>query len=179
MTTRYFRTLVAVRLVLAAAVAASLSTASAADAERHAEVARRGAEVMPFELAKIRHVFTKTPNGGTQRLVVKNSLDAKQVLLVREHLHEIEAQFERRDFNAPARIHGKAMPGLAELEAAPAGTISIRYADVKGGAMLTFTTVDAHLVHALHRWFDAQVDDHGRDATAGHVGHAVHLGDRR
>jgi len=162
------------RILLAAACAAVVSGAGAADAERHADVARRGAEVMPFDLARTTHVFTKSAHGGTQRVVARDDADAGQVRLVREHLHDIEAQFRRGDFSGPTKIHGESMPGLAELKAAPPGSVSIRYADVKGGAMLTYSTADKRLVHALHRWFDAQLDDHGHDAMEGHAAHPGH-----
>ncbi|MEO8309615.1 MAG: aspartate carbamoyltransferase [Caldimonas sp.] len=155
-------------MLIAMACAAGLSNAHAADEARQADVARRGAEVMPFDLSRTTHVFTTTTHGGTQRVVARNAKDALQVRLVREHLHEIEAQFRRGDFSGPTTIHGDAMPGLAELKAAPPGAIAIRYSDVKGGVVLTFTAADPRLVHALHRWFDAQVDDHGHHAMKGH-----------
>jgi hypothetical protein len=142
--------------------------ATAADAEREADVARRGAEVMPFDLAATTHVFTKTAHGGTQRVVAKRRDDAAQTRLVRAHLREIQRQFEQRDFSAPAHIHGSEMPGLAELQAAAPGAITIAYRDVPGGAELTYRTKDERLVAALHRWIDAQLSDHGHDAHEGH-----------
>jgi hypothetical protein len=66
------------------------------------------------------------------------------------------------------------MPGLAELEAATPGQIDIAYQEVPAGAELTYRTSDARLVAALHRWFDAQLSDHGADAMAGH--HEAHHG---
>ncbi|HJV63444.1 MAG TPA: aspartate carbamoyltransferase [Albitalea sp.] len=147
------------------------AAATAADAQRQGEVARRGAEGMPFELARTTHVFTKTDHGGTQRVIAKDMADAGQVRLVREHLHEIQVQFRRGDFSGPARIHGADMPGLAELKGAAPGAVSVDYADVAGGAELRFASQDARLVQALHRWFDAQLSDHGHDAVEGHAHH--------
>ncbi|HEX7438551.1 MAG TPA: aspartate carbamoyltransferase [Caldimonas sp.] len=143
-------------------------TADAADVERQAEVARRGAEVMPFSLKATTHIFTRTDRGGTQRVVAKDASDSVQVRLVREHLHELQRQFRKGDFSGPAHIHGAAMPGLADLKAATPGAISVAYKDVQGGAELTYRTSDATLVAALHRWFDAQLSDHGADAMQGH-----------
>lgn len=97
-----------------------------ASTERQAEVARRGAEVMPFDVAKTTHVFTKTDRGGTQRVVAKDPADAEQVRLVRAHLHEIQAQFRSGDFSGPAHIHGETMPGLAELKGSGLGAVAIR-----------------------------------------------------
>lgn len=155
-------------LAIALALAAGVAPAQTADAARQAEVARRGADVMPFSLAATRHVFTKTSDGGTQRVVARKPSDTAQVKLVRQHLREIETQFRRGDFTGPAHIHGAQMPGLADLESARPGEIAIDYRDVPGGAELAYRTANPALVTALHSWFDAQVSDHGHDAMAGH-----------
>ena len=123
---------------------------------------------MPFSLAATTHVFTKTADGGTQRVVAKQASDATQVKLVREHLHEIQAQFLKGGFSGPEHIHGQQMPGLAELKAAKPGQVSIDYKSVTGGAELKYRTSNSDLVKALHTWFDAQLSDHGSDAMAGH-----------
>lgn len=140
-----------------------------ADAQRQAEVAQRGKKVMPFSLNATTHIFTKNAEGGTQRVVVKKANDAAQVRLVRQHLQDIMDQFLKGDFSGPTHIHGQDMPGLAELQAAKPGQIAIGYKDVKGGAELTYKTSGAHLVAALHKWFDAQLSDHGVDAMEGHM----------
>lgn len=141
------------------------------DAQHQAEVAKRGPDVMPFSLAATTHFFTKTNNGGTQRVIAKDVSDAAQTRLVREHLRAIRMQFSQRDFSGPSHIHGSDMPGLAQLEAAQPGQISITYRDVAGGAELTYRTAKRDLVTALHAWFDAQVSDHGADAIGGHQHH--------
>jgi hypothetical protein len=159
-------------LALALAVSTGmLVDAQAADAGRQADVARRGADVMPFDLKATTHIFTKTERGGIQRVVAKDVSNAAQTRLVREHLREIQGQFKKGDFSGPAHIHGSDMPGLAELKAAAPGAISVDLADVPGGAELTYTTRDAGLVTALHRWFDAQLSDHGADAMRGRHPH--------
>ena len=142
------------------------------DALRQAEVSERGKDVMPFSLAATTHVFTKTAEGGTQKVVAKKPTDTAQVKLARHHLQEIRERFLKGDFSGPSHIHGQDMPGLAELKAAKRGQVVIDYKDVKGGGQLTYKTADAALVAALHRWFDAQLSDHGKDAKAGHA----HLG---
>lgn len=139
-----------------------------ADAQRQAEVSERGKDVMPFSLTATTHVFTKNAEGGVQRVVAKMPSDKAQVKLVRTHLQEIRAQFLQGDFSGPSQIHGQGMPGLAELKAAQPGQIAIDYEEIKGGAELTYKTVDATLVAALHQWFDAQLSDHGNDAMEGH-----------
>jgi hypothetical protein len=34
------------------------------------------------------------------------------------------------------------------------------------GAEITFKTTDPHLLTAIHRWFGAQLSEHGADAKA-------------
>lgn len=149
--------------------------ALSADAQRQAEVAKLGAEVMPFNIKATTHIFTKSADGGTQRVVAKDPSDAVQTRLVREHLRDIQTQFRRGDFSGPAQIHGTDMPGLAQFKAAKPGQITIAYQEVEGGAELTYRTANAKLVTALHAWFDAQLSDHGADAMAGHQHHHVDM----
>ena len=143
----------------------------AADAQRQADVAERGKDVMPFSLKDTTHVFTKTSDGGIQRVVVKDVTNADQTKLVRAHLREIEQQFRKGDFSGPSHIHGKDMPGLDALRRAKPGQIAIAYRNVDGGAELAYRTSDLKMVAALHKWFDAQLSDHGADAMEGHQHH--------
>lgn len=160
-------------LTLCAAVAA-MAPSFADAAHRQAEVARLGADVMPFRLKATTHVFTKTDRGGVQQVVAKDAADVQQVKLVREHLRDIRLQFLKGNFSGPTHIHGAEMPGLAVLKTSGPGQMSIEYKDVEAGAKLTYDTADAKLVKALHLWFDAQLADHGSDATAGHSQHHDH-----
>lgn len=161
-------------LALAAATLLPPLAARADDAARQADVARRGAAVMPFDLAATVHVFTKTAQGGVQQVLARDPADETQARQVRQHLQALRERFLAGDWSAPAAIHGQDMPGLAELRAAPAGAIAVTYREVPGGAELGYATDDLRLVDALHRWFDAQLADHGADAMAGPMpaGHA-------
>lgn len=159
-------------LYLAFAAFTSLPfTAHSADAQRQAEVAKLGPDVMPFSIKAATHIFTKSSDGGTQRVITKDVSDATQTRLVREHLREIQTQFQKGDFSGPSHIHGNDMPGLAQLKAAKPGQISITYRDAEGGAEFTYRTGNPKLVSALHAWFDAQLSDHGTDAMEGHQRH--------
>jgi len=140
----------------------------AADASRHAEVAERGSQVMPFALDRTTHIFTKTSVGGVQQVVAKNAADASQISMIRMHLSQIASAFAHGDFAGPTHIHGADMPGLAELKSAKPGSVLIRYSDIQSGGQIEYTTKNANLRSAIHAWFDAQVSDHGADAMAGH-----------
>jgi hypothetical protein len=42
---------------------------------------------------------------------------------------------------------------------------------VKGGAALSYKTIEPSLVIALQKWFNAQRSDHGKDAMQDHDHH--------
>jgi hypothetical protein len=126
---------------------------------------------MPFSLAATRHVFTKTAQGGIQRVEARRATDVEQVKLVQRHLKDLQRQFLSGDFSGPAHLHGDAMPGLAELKAAAKGQLGIEFTEDPAGAELVYRTTDPALVQAIHHWFDAQLSDHGADAMAGHHHH--------
>lgn len=132
-------------------------------AERQAEVAQLGADVMPFDLDATTHRFEPIDDGLVQTVVADDPNDGQQVSLVREHLAAEAERFANGDYSDPASIHGEDMPGLAELEAG-ASAIAIELEDVTDGARITYTTDDPALIDALHRWAQAQVTDHGEHA---------------
>ncbi len=140
---------------------------------RQEEVADRGAGVMPFDLEETTHVFEATGSGGVEKVTADNPTDTEQILLVREHLREEASKFSRGDFSDPAEIHGEDMPGLKELEAGVEG-IDFRYAELPNGAQIEYVTDDPALVSALHRWFEAQLSDHGEHASPDDEQHSSH-----
>jgi hypothetical protein len=131
---------------------------------RQEEVARKGAKVMPFDLEQTTHVFQKLDDGGLQKVVAKDPSNKKQITLIQGHLKEESEKFRKGDFSDPTKIHGADMPGLAELKAG-AKQIDISYTALPEGAQIRYRAKDPKLVAALHRWFDAQVSDHGHHAT--------------
>ena len=153
-------------VALAAGCTNAETPAPAASADRQAQVAERGQSVMPFDLDRTTHHFTKTGSGGVQTVVADDPQDASQVGLVRQHLRQEADRFRRGDFTDPASIHGDQMPGLAALRGSP-GKVTVEYAPTGDGARITYTSGDAAIVAALHAWFDAQVSDHGAHATPG------------
>lgn len=140
--------------------------ATAASAETKQEhVHHMSHDVMPFDLAKTTHLFHMTDSGGVERVIVKDANDKDQLALVQQHLkHEAEA-FQRGDYSDPISLHGDAMPGLKELQN-EAELISVRYSALPNGAEITFETADLHLLTAIHKWFGAQLSEHGADAVS-------------
>jgi len=124
-----------------------------------------GHDVMPFDLSKTTHIFRMTDSGGVERVIVKDATGKDQVPLIQQHLqHEAEA-FQRGDYADPASLHGTGMPGLKELQAG-AARIKVSYSALPTGAEITFETKDLHLLTAIHRWFGAQLSEHGADAAS-------------
>ena len=120
---------------------------------------------MPFDLAKTTHIFRMTESGGVERVIIKDATAQDQVALIQRHLrHEAEA-FQRGDYSDPASLHGPNMPGLKDLQAG-AARIKVTYSALPNGAEITFETTDIHLLTAIHRWFGAQLSEHGADATS-------------
>ncbi len=146
------------------ALAAWALVAREVPANRQAEVAARGAEVMPFDLERTTHIFDDMPDGGLQQVVADDPTDTAQIALIRAHLQEEAVKFQRGDFGDPASIHGDAMPGLAGLRQGY-GLIEVAYAELPDGAQIRYTTSDPAMVTALHAWFAAQLSDHGGHAT--------------
>lgn len=159
-------TTLAMATALAFAAIAPQATAATAE-DRQAQVATRGAKVMPFDLDRTRHVFTKTATGGEQRVVALAADDAAQATLIRAHLKDIAERFAKGDFSGPAFIHGEDMPGLAELRRAQPGQWTAQYREVENGGEIVYASSLPALVQAIHAWFDAQVSDHGRHAQHG------------
>jgi hypothetical protein len=123
----------------------------------------RGVMVMPFDLDKTTHFFTKTKEGGVQKILVKDPQDSEQIDLIRTHLQKEAELFNKGDFSDPSALHGESMPGLSVLEQS-ADKVAVEYSDIPDGGQLTYITDDPEIINALHLWFMAQLQDHGMDA---------------
>jgi hypothetical protein len=106
-----------------------------------------------------------TESGGVERVVVKDRSHAGQVLLIRQHLRKEAERFQHGDDSDPATLHGAGIPGLRDLQLG-ARRVKVSYSDLPDGAQITFKTADPHLLTAIHRWFGAQLSEHGADAKA-------------
>ena len=145
--------------------AALIPTAWAADTARQQEVAQKGAMVMPFNGQNSKHVFQKTPDGGLQQVIAKDASNRGLVEAIRGHLSMEVDRFKKGDYSDPMKIHGMDMPGVQYLSKIKPGQIVITYRDLPNGAEVRYTGRDAATVTAIHNWFDAQLSDHGSDAT--------------
>jgi hypothetical protein len=150
-------------VMFACAIAPLMAAAGTETMQQHVHSASH--EVMPFDVGKTLHVFRMTETGGTQRVVIREPAYSSEVGLIRGHLKEEASRFQAGNFSDPAHLHGAAMPGLKELEAG-AARIRVTYRELPDGAEIEFETRDPALVTAVHRWFGAQLSEHGADARA-------------
>ena len=149
-----------VAAMLGLGLALACAARPGATPERQAEVAAKGAEVMPFDLSKTRHVFADQPDGGLQTVTALAAGDTLQVRLIQEHLQQEAERFARGDFDDPMKIHGHDMPGIQDLRQGYT-KVRVEYSAQSDGGKLRYTTADSALVAVLHRWFAAQRMDHG------------------
>ena len=132
---------------------------------RQQHVHAMGQHVMPFDLARTTHVFRMTEDGGVQQVIAKDATASDQITMIRQHLQHEAKAFQKGDYGDPASLHGTDMPGLKELTAG-SGQIKVAYGSLPNGAEIRFKTDNLHLLTAIHRWFGAQLSEHGADARA-------------
>lgn len=121
--------------------------------------------VMPFDMERTLHIFEMTETGGVLQVIARDAGEKKQVAFIQQHLKHEAERFAHGDYGDPATLHGKNMPGLKDLQAG-ASAIEVSYKALPLGAEITFSTKDLHLLTAIHRWFGAQLSEHGADAMA-------------
>jgi hypothetical protein len=155
-----------VAVVLAAVASVGWYLIAGRDSQALGAMTTRAEQVMPFDLSRTTHTFAKTVNGGAEKVVVNDPADAKNQELIRSHLRTEAALFKSGNYSAPAKIHGMDMPGLKELEAG-ATHVNVLFAEVPGGAQITYSSTDPSLVSAIHAWFDQQVADHSMPGMGG------------
>jgi hypothetical protein len=122
-------------------------------------------EVMPFDMSKTLHLFKMTEQGGIESVIIKDPGATDQLAMIREHLRHEAMEFQKGHYSDPATLHGSDMPGLSELQKG-APHIKVTYAALPNGAAITFQTGNTELLTAIHRWFGAQLSEHGADARA-------------
>jgi hypothetical protein len=132
---------------------------------RQEHVHQMAHSIMPFDVSKTVHIFKMTESGGVQRVIAIDPGATDQVALIQMHLQHEAEMFQHGDYADPAMLHGTDMPGLKDLQAG-SSRIKVSYATLPSGAEITFETTDLHLLTALHRWFGAQLSEHGADARS-------------
>ena len=121
--------------------------------------------VMPFNMDKVTHYFIKNDQGGVLMIKTKDMNDTTQAKLIQKHLKKEYKLFSQADFRDPKSLHGKNMPGLKILSESK-GKFIVEYKELAYGAQLTFSSKESEVIDAIHKWFEAQLKDHGTDAKS-------------
>lgn len=151
------------RLAKVAAALVLFSTVVVFAQTRQEHIHQMAHSVMPFDMSKTVHIFKMTESGGMMRVVAKDSGAAEQISFIQQHLQHEAEQFQKGNYSDPATLHGANMAGLKELQEG-ASHLKVPYSALPNGAEITFETKDIHLLTAVHRWFGAQLSEHGADA---------------
>jgi hypothetical protein len=154
-----------VNLCSSVAVLFLAGCSSAPSQSRQEHIHHTGHNVMPFDLDGTLHIFQMTETGGVQRVFIKDPGATDQIPLIRQHLEREAMLFASGDFSDPAALHGATMPGLNELQAG-ASRIKISYSALPMGGEIRYDAGDIHMITAIHRWFGAQLSEHGADAVS-------------
>lgn len=147
-------------IVILVASAAMPISAQITQQER---VHHMSSDVMPFDVSKAMHIFRMTEDGGVERVIAKEPAVGEIIVKIQQHLQHEAEQFQKGDYADPANLHGAEMPALKELQER-ASQIKVSYLALPNGAEITFSTRDLHALTAVHRWFGAQLSEHGADA---------------
>lgn len=132
--------------------------------QRQEMIHEQGMQVMPFNLDDTEHIFKKNETGGTQSVVVRDTNDTEDLALIRMHIQMEVQNFSQGNFSDPTGLHGESMAGLSVLKA-NSSKMKVTYSEIESGAKIDFETTDTETINAIHDWFDAQVSDHGKDAS--------------
>jgi hypothetical protein len=149
--------------MLAVVILLFAATPISAQTTRQQHIHEMAHRVMPFDISKTVHVFKMTEDGGVERVVTREAKWHDQIALIQKHLKHEAERFQQGDYSDPEELHGADMPGLKELQEG-ASRIKVSYAALPNGAEIRFETSDLHLQTAIHRWFGAQLSEHGADA---------------
>jgi hypothetical protein len=135
------------------------------------EVQQRTQQLVPYDLNQAQLTFTKTVHGGVQHVIAKSPDNTQQIKLIQANLLKMAVDFRKGDFSMTEKIHGAAMPGLAQLKKTEMYAIKYEYEALPNGAQIHYSTEYPLYVQALHEWFDAQTSEHGNEATPEHDKH--------
>ena len=141
---------------------------AAPQAQTHAQMNHRGAQVMGFDQDKTTHHFLLFEDGGAIDVSVKDAADAKNRDAIRSHLPHIAMKFAQGDFEAPMLVHATKVPGTDAMAALKA-KIAWTYVETPAGGRVDIVTTDRAALTAVHEFLRFQIADHktGDPGTVG------------
>jgi hypothetical protein len=176
------QTLCAAALVAAAALAAVAQKGADAaadkhdrhDAQRHAdcpmrrgaesdghaaEVNARGEAAMGVSQTETAHHFLLTRDGGLIQVEVKDAADSANRERVRRHLAHVARAFAAGDFDTPALVHARTVPGTQTMTRLKAD-ITYAYEETDRGGRVRITAKSPEALAAVQDFLRFQIKDH-------------------
>jgi len=91
----------------------------ARDSSAQDSTTARAEQVMPFNLNRTTHTFTKTDVGGVEKVVVNDPTDARNLALIRSHLANEAALFAPATTRTPPRSTAWTCPASSSSKLVP------------------------------------------------------------
>jgi hypothetical protein len=127
--------------------------------QHHADIDRRGDEVMGFDHTRTTHHFYLKPDGGIIQVTANSSTDSESKEKIRTHLQEISTLFKKGDFSPAKQIHDRE-PSGASLMTQLKDTIDYSYEEVSDGARIVIHSKNEEAQNAIHEFLKFQIQDH-------------------
>lgn len=124
-----------------------------------AEVNARGEAAMGFSQTETAHHFLLTRDGGVIQVEVKDAADAANLESVRRHLAHVARMFAAGDFDTPALVHARTVPGAPTMSRLKA-EIVYAYEETERGGRVRITAKSAEALAAVHDFLRFQIEDH-------------------
>jgi hypothetical protein len=135
------------------------AAASQSHDQHHADVNKRGDQVMGFDHQQTTHHFLLMLDGGVIQVEANDLRDTDSRDQIRQHLGHIAQLFADGDFTAPMLIHAQTPPGVPMMKRLKA-EIKYRFDETARGGRIRITTVSPDALAAVHEFLRFQISDH-------------------
>jgi hypothetical protein len=124
-----------------------------------AGVNARGEAAMGFSQTETAHHFLLARDGGVIQVEVKDAADAANLERVRRHLAHVARMFAAGDFDTPALVHARTVPGAPAMSRLKA-ELAYAYEETERGGRVRITAKSAEALAAVHDFLRFQIEDH-------------------
>jgi hypothetical protein len=147
------------RTILAALAALMIPMSAAAQNPHDHALNDRGKRFMGFDQRATAHHFILLKDGGSIEVTAKDAGDATSIGQIRGHLKHIASAFSSGDFDVPALIHDRPVPGVEAMKQRPR-ELSFAYEEIDRGARVRIRGTTAEALAAVHAFLRFQITDH-------------------
>jgi hypothetical protein len=105
-----------------------------------------------------KHTFRLLKDGGAIELRATDNRP-ETIALIRTHMKDIAASFQKNDFTKPQFVHERMPDGVGTMRER-AKSIQYKFDELPEGARVVITTNDAKALAAVHEFLRFQIADH-------------------